>query len=271
MNTLGRIVKDQRESHFLGRRDWQGSRGREVRTKTTTVWAWETVLVDWCWWDGTKVEITFCCSHVNHQNDQLLPCFFLSKKIMSFLETRNMHSPTSLSVANLTIVTGCHCVMLRSSPWLVRQDKDIVLFSLTCGSRLDLVDLLGGDPVDLLELSWSCWLVRQGSCLVLVDLLGGDLIRNDRTLASHHLGRARVVWERDKSVQVGHLPARLNLGRCQLNILNQTRARCNLPAPGRAKDVLEGAPSGPSRRSQSCNSASWSSPFPSPSEHKTGG
>jgi len=61
--------------------------------------------------------------------------------------------PTSLSVANLTIVNGCHCVMLRSSPWLVRQDKDIVLFSLTCGSRLDLVDLLGGDPVDLLELS----------------------------------------------------------------------------------------------------------------------
>ena len=64
-----------------------------------------------------------------------------------------IRSLTFLSVANLTIVTGCHCVMLRSSPWLVRQDKDIVLFSLTCGSRLDLVDLLGGDPVDLLELS----------------------------------------------------------------------------------------------------------------------
>ena len=197
--------------------------------------------------------------------------FFLSKKIMSFLETRNMHSPTSLSVANLTIVTGCHCVMLRSSPWLVRQDKDIVLFSLTCGSRLDLVDLLGGDPVDLLELSWSCWLVRQGSCLVLVDLLGGDLIRNDRTLASHHLGRARVVRERDKSVQVGHLPARLNLGCDNWTSWIKQEPVCNLPAPGRAKDVLEGAPSGPSRRSQSCNSANWSSPFPSPSEHKTGG
>jgi len=64
-----------------------------------------------------------------------------------------MHSPTSLSVANLTIVTGCHCVILRPSPWLVRQDKNIVLFLLTCGSRLDLVDLLGGDLVDLLELS----------------------------------------------------------------------------------------------------------------------
>ena len=64
-----------------------------------------------------------------------------------------MHSLTSLSVANLTIVTGCYCVMLRSSPWLVRQDKDIVLFSLTCGSRLDHVDLLGGDLLDLLELS----------------------------------------------------------------------------------------------------------------------
>jgi len=67
-----------------------------------------------------------------------------------------IRSPTSLSVANLTIVTGCHCVMLRSSPWLVRQDKDIVLFLLTCGSRLDLVDLLGSDPVDLLEFSSSC-------------------------------------------------------------------------------------------------------------------
>ena len=190
---------------------------------------------------------------------------------MSFLETRNMHSPTSLSVANLTIVTGCHCVMLRSSPWLVRQDKDIVLFSLTCGSRLDLVDFLGGDPVDLLELSWSCWFFRKGSCLVLVDLLGGDLIRNDRTLASHHLGRARVVRERDKSVQVGHLPARLNLGDDNWTSWIKQEPECNQPALGRAKDVLEGAPSGPSRRSQSCNSASWSSPFPSPSGHKTGG
>jgi len=67
-----------------------------------------------------------------------------------------IRSLTFLSDANLTIVTGCHCVMLRSSPWLVRQDKDIVLFLLTCGSRLDHVDLLGGDLLDLLELSLSC-------------------------------------------------------------------------------------------------------------------
>jgi len=89
------------------------------------------------------------------QVDQLLPCFFDQEDnvILRDKKYATIHSPTSLSVANLTIVTGCHCVMLRSSPWLVRQDKDIVLFSLTCGSRLDLVDFLGGDPVDLLELS----------------------------------------------------------------------------------------------------------------------
>jgi len=89
------------------------------------------------------------------QVDQLLPCFFDQEDLDIPRDKKYamIRSLTFLSDANLTIVTGCHCVMLRSSPWLVRQDKDIVLFSLTCGSRLDLVDLLGGDPVDLLELS----------------------------------------------------------------------------------------------------------------------
>ena len=81
------------------------------------------------------------------QVDQLLPCFFDQEDLDIPRDKKYamIRSLTFLSDANLTIVTGCHCVMLRSSPWLVRQDKDIVLFLLTCGSRLDLVDLLGKD------------------------------------------------------------------------------------------------------------------------------
>jgi len=89
------------------------------------------------------------------QVDQLLPCFF-DQEDLDILRDKKyamIRSLTFLSDANLTIVTGCYFVMLRSSHWLVRQDKDIFLFLLTCRSRLDLVDLLGGDLLDLLELS----------------------------------------------------------------------------------------------------------------------
>ena len=81
------------------------------------------------------------------QVDQLLSCFF-DQEDLDIPRDKNyamIRSLTFLSDANLTIVTGCHCVMLPSSPWLVKQDKDIVLFLLTCGSCLDLVDLLDKD------------------------------------------------------------------------------------------------------------------------------
>jgi len=45
--------------------------------------------------------------------------------------------------------------------------------------------------------------------------LGGDLVRDHRTLPSHHLGRAWVVGERDKVVPVGHFSVHLNLDRIE--------------------------------------------------------
>ena len=54
------------------------------------------------------------------------------------------------------------------------------------------------------------------SDLPALDYSGGDLVRDERSLASHHLGRAWVVGERDKVVQVAHFSARLNLKQMRL-------------------------------------------------------
>jgi len=48
-----------------------------------------------------------------------------------------------------------------------------------------------------------------------LDYLGGDLVRDDRTLPSHNPGRAWVVGERDKVVQVAHFSVHLNLHRIE--------------------------------------------------------
>ena len=50
----------------------------------------------------------------------------------------------------------------------------------------------------------------------LLTYLRGDLVRDDRTLPSHHLGRAWVVGERDKAVQVAHFSVRINLKQMRL-------------------------------------------------------
>ena len=57
---------------------------------------------------------------------------------------------------------------------------------------------------------------RLISDLPAVDYLGGDLVRDDRTLPSHHPGRAWVVGERDKVVQVAHFSVHLNLKQMRL-------------------------------------------------------
>lgn len=46
-------------------------------------------------------------------------------------------------------------------------------------------------------------------------LLCGDLVRDDRTLPSHHLRRAWVVGEGDKVVPVGHFSVHINLHRIE--------------------------------------------------------
>ena len=107
--------------------------------------------------------------------------------------------------------------------------------------------------------SFCLFFFRSDVDLLKADFdLCGDLVRDNRALPSHHLGRAWVVRERDKVLQVVHFSARLNLKQKRVKRCPEIFIvkRLNRPARGREGGDPEVAPSDPSRKPQSCSSAS---------------